>query len=219
MELKDADYYKAYKKWQRLSGVFDCFVHTTSFATLKEYPGFTLHVISSEQDGRSVRIMEFVKEQMGPQTLFFIDLPLLEALKHSLYLNQELQIMPVLTARHMNHPYGLVGGQDIISALIIDNAYKEAANPNGYAFLLDSERYSDYADDIFKMKFNNQYEISEYDVPTIEMLLEYNYSKIVFIYDNQLKEDIDEYKNYLITENFNVVCFNVSSSEETAANG
>ena len=217
--LRDINIIEIYKKWQYLSHMFECFVHSTSFATLKNYPDFEITKVSTEIDSPTKPILEIVKKHLCSSTLFFIDLPISRALAYVNYLNHELQLMPVLTVRHINHQYGLVGNKNIISCLIEYSSLMSTCNPAGFIFVLDSQRYSDFEDSIYITRFNNQYEITEYDLPPIEMLKEFGYSKAVFIYEDTIKEDLNEYKDYLIENELNIICYNVLTHEEIMTDG
>lgn len=207
--LKKTDSLEVYKKWQQLARKYDCFVHSTSFATLKNYPDFALKEVSTDKNGPIRATLDFVRQNLDPHTLFLIDLPLISALKYAYFMNRELGILPVLTVRHLSHPYGLVGDKDSISALIgyadliTDN---DMDSPN-YLFILDSKRNSSFAEDIYTIHFNNQYELNKHDLPSLEMLNENGISKAIILYEKSLKKDTAHYKDFLTESRIDVRCF------------
>jgi hypothetical protein len=212
--LSDINNIDIYKKWRHFSFMFECFVHSTSFATLKNYPDFELITVPYELTGQSESIIKLVTKHLSKSALFFIDLPVPKALAYVCLLNEKAKLLPVLTTRHINHEHGLVGDKNIISCLIQYSSIINVNSPEGFIFVLDSQRYSVFDDNIYKTHFNNQYEITEYDVPPIEMLKEFGYSKAVFIYEESLKEDINEYKEYLVKSDFDIICYNMLTDEE-----
>lgn len=218
-KLKDVNPFEVYKKWQSLSYMFECFVHSTSFSTLKNYPNFTLNEVTPKLNSESKAILALAKKHFSPKTLYFIDLPVHTALNHAYFLNKKLGILPVLTVRHINHEYGLIGDKVAISAMLEYSNLMEKKEPKNFVFVLDSTRYAEYEDEKYKTFFNNQYEITEYDLPPIEMLKEYGYEKVVFIFEKALKEDVGEYKNYLSQNEFDVICFDTVANEEMITNG
>lgn len=209
-QLKDIDLYHLYKKWYDGCGMFECFVHSTPFVTLKNYPDFVLNEIHFEQDEFTKEVLNIISPYVNAKTLFMIDFNAQLSLKLAYLLQKELMLKPILTFRQINHPYGLVFDQDEISSLISYSENISDINNNGFAFILDYQRYSEFCEDIYKSKFNNQYELTEYDLPVCEMLNDLGYQKVVFLYKGTLKEDVKPYIDYLQDNGIQVEKFSLN---------
>lgn len=218
--LKDFDFSEVYAKWQQLARKFGCFVHTTSFTTLKNYPNFTLDSVNTDTDSHTASILEFIQPYLDPHTLFFIDMPLASALKYAYFFNRDFKMLPVLTMRHLHHPYGLVGDKNSISALLkYTDLIGDVDEPSPmYLFILDSSRYSTFSEDVYKIQFNNQYRLTEYNLPPFDMLRENGIEKVVFLNEKAPKDDMLQYMNSLVKEDFGVVNYDIATNEVTASN-
>lgn len=80
----------------------------------------------------------------------------------------------------------------------------EPSKVEAYAFILDNNRYNENIDIDNPMLFNNQYEITEEEMPDIDVLNKLNISKASYCYNKSVKEDILGYLKYLEKDNFNV---------------
>ena len=208
--LKDIDLYHCYKKWYDGCGVFECFVHSTPFVTLKNYPDFILNDVCFEQDKFTKEVLNTISPYLNSNTLFMIDFNPQLSLKSAYILQKHLLLKPILTYGQINHPYGMIFDEDAISSLVSYSENITAVNNNGYVFVLDYLRYSNFSEDIYKSKFNNQYEVTEYDLPVFEMLNDLGYQQFVFLYQGILKEDIKPYLDYLQEKGIQVVKFNLN---------
>jgi len=203
--LKDVDLYQLYKKWYDGCGAFECFVHSTPFVTLKNYPDFILNDICLEQDKFTQEVLNIIAPYMNPNTLFMIDFDAQLSLKLAYNLQKSFLLKPILTFGQINHPYGMVFDEDAISSLISCSENVTDIHNNGFVFILDYLRYSEFSEDIYKSKFNNQYEVTEYDLPVFEMLNDLGYQQVIFLYQGILKEDIKPYTDYLQESGIQVV--------------
>jgi len=205
--LKDIDLYQLYKKWYDGCGVFECFVHSTPFVTLKNYPDLMLKDICFEQDKFTQEVLNIISPYMNPKTLFMIDYNAQLSLKLAYHLQKNFLLKPILTFGHINHPYGLIFDEDTICSFISCSENITDIHNNGFVFILDYLRYSEFSEDIYKSKFNNQYEVTEYDLPVFEMLNDLGYQQVVFLHQGILKEDIKPYLDYLQKNGIQVVKF------------
>jgi len=208
--LMDIDLYHLYKKWYDGCGAFECFVHSTPFVTLKNYPDFVLKDVCFEQDKFTEEVSDIISQHINPRTLFMMDFNAQLSLKAAYILQERSALKPILTFRQINHPYGLVFDEDAISSLIYYSEKITDRNNNGFIFVLDYLRYSEFSEDIYKTKFNNQYEITEYDLPVCEMLNDLDYQQVVVLYQGTLKEDIKLYTDYLQENGIQVVMFHLN---------
>lgn len=112
-------------------------------------------------------------------------------------LQNSLKIKPILTFNAILHPYGFVQGEDFISNLITYGEKICDIKTEGYIFILDNGRYISDSTGTEENYFNNQYETTEEDMPSYELLKELNFANVVYIYKTSIKEDISCYFDYL----------------------
>lgn len=201
--LKDIDMYKIYLKWRNNSNRFECFVKSTPFVSLKHYTDFRLEEMSISPSIHKIHdeIYNIISKYDLNTTLFILDTNELSIVKIG-FLLQVHNIKPILTFNFMFHPYGAIGSKNFISNLVYFGERLNINEVKGYIFLLDNERYSDEEDiHLNENTFNNQYEITEEDLPTMEFLKEIKYTSCVYIYSNKIKEDINCYLDYLNSNN------------------
>lgn len=202
--LKEVNLQQIYGKWYRETGVFRCFFRSTNFVSLKHFPDFELPPVCFESP-LLTRLVDEVANHDWQNTLFMIDLPGELAVTAAFLLGKYHQLKPVLTFNNILHPFGLVGSQQYISSLLQCGEMLEEYQPKGFVLVLDQLRYGEYDAAALRQFFNNQYEITDYDVPALEMLQALNYEKVVYLYQNAVKEDIDLYLQYLMDGNFSVL--------------
>lgn len=197
--LKDFELYPIYLKWRENTNAFECFLKSTTFVSLKNYPNFALEELFISEEDNIVynRIKEILDLQDTSNTLLILDVPGHLSVLLGYLLQNNLNIKPILTLNQLFHPYGLVGNQKLISNLLICGNKLNSIDPKGYIFILDSGRYLLESDGTEENFFNNQYETTEEDMPSVELLKELNYSKAVYIYLDDIKEDINCYLDYL----------------------
>jgi len=197
--LKDFELYPIYLKWRESTNAFECFLKSTAFVSLKNYPNFTLEELSISEEENIVynKVKAIIASQNTSNTLFLLDVPGHLSVLLGYLLQNNLNIKPVLTLNHLFHPYGLVGSEKLISNLLVYGNKLTSINPEGYIFILDSGRYLLQSDGTEENFFNNQYETTEEDMPSIDLLKELSYSKAVYIYIDEIKEDINCYLDYL----------------------
>ena len=202
--LKDYDVRKIYRRWREGTGPFRCFFRATNFVSLKHYPDFPVSGVPVDQDPFYHKIDAIVLLCDPKTTLMIMDFPALEGIKTAYLLHKYRRIKTVLTFNSPLHPFGLVGGQDYIGYLLGYGELIEHIEPIGYAFLLDQNRFADYTAEDLHRSFNNQYELTDEDLPNLEMLTHLGFSRILYIYSGKEKEDINEYLKYLGEHEFAV---------------
>ena len=138
-----------------------------------------------------------------------LDLPAVKSLSASLLLNHDYDLRPVLTLRQLFHPQGIVGGEVEISALLLFGLRLHSGEPKGFVFVLDSDRHLEYDNEIFATKFNNQYKLSIYDLPTLKMLRDGGFTKLVLMHSGALKRDVADYVGSMRIDGFNACTIRV----------
>ncbi|QAA34800.1 hypothetical protein [Clostridium manihotivorum] len=195
MNRTELDIYKVYDSWQKDLEGFQCYLKVTPFATLKNYNDFSLSdEVSPSLD--NIKIFNRIKKFFSSNALYIIDFDSSTALDLALLLNNEAFVKPILSFNHIFHPFGIVGDESMAEKLLLYSDKLKVIKPKAYCFILDKERYQeDYLVDY--MKFNNQYEITEEELPPVEVLQELKVSKVVYISKEFVKEDVKYYLEYL----------------------
>ncbi|MCX7920595.1 MAG: hypothetical protein N3B21_01015 [Clostridia bacterium] len=203
--LKDIDLYKVYSNWSQGTGVFRCFFRATNFVSLKHYPDFELTGVLPGENALNKGVYPVIDAYNPSNTLFILEMPGIQAVETAFLLQKEKGLKPILTFNGIMHPYGLIGSKDYISRLVGCGEFLENTDLKGYVFVLDQQRYAEYSEEEQRKFFNNQYELTEEDLPPLEMLKELNFERVVYIGLGELKEDIDSYLTYLIENGFPVI--------------
>lgn len=196
-ELCEVDFYEIYRKWQAGAKEFKCFIRSTNFVSLKNYPNFTLNEITSNEDDGFYEFLNIIDKYKSEESIFLLDISAFESMRLGYLLNKNKNFKSIITFKNPLHPYGLIGNKKYINALI---NYAEIVNSNefkGYIFILDYDRYGCYSDDELKQFFNNQYELNYEDLPNVKMLDALHYKNVIYISENQIKEDVQQYLIYL----------------------
>lgn len=205
-KLNDINTYDLYTKWSSGSGVFRCFFRTTGFVSLKHYENFILTDIVTESFDYE-RLFSVVDMYPLQDTVFVIDFPDNDAVKAAFMLQKHRKLKAILTFNNVLHPFGIVGSREYISSLV-SCGYElepEEMEFSGFVFVLDWLRFGQYSDEELRGNFNNQYELTDGDLPPVDMLKELNYKKLVYICRETVKEDVGSYLDYLDSEGITVV--------------
>jgi hypothetical protein len=208
--LKEFDLLEIYKKWSEGLGPFRCFLRATNFVSLKHYPDFKLSEVELTEGKNFKLLKSIIKEFEIGNTIYLVDIPAYEGIKLGFYIQKLLNIKPILVLNNPLHPYGIVGDKEYISRLIGYGELLEKSEPTGYAFILDNCRYKECSEDELKKYFNNQYELTEDDLPYHYMLEELGFKRVVYVYRENMKEDISYYLEYLKANNIEVVYRNAN---------
>ncbi|MDP4089867.1 MAG: hypothetical protein Q8930_11430 [Bacillota bacterium] len=210
MNLRDIDAVELYHSWLYNTGCFECFVRTGPFTSLKHYRDFELtEPCTGITDSVKEDVLEIVKRYDLKSTLFVLDMPDSVCLTAGAFLNNEACIKPILVLNFLLHDFGLVGSRDFVNALVGCGLALKKAAPEGYAIILDYNRFLDFTPEELLKGFNNQYEITDEDVPDVPMLKVLGYETLVYISMGEVKEDMKYYLEYLEQESIGVAKFNI----------
>lgn len=211
MKLSEIDFYKVYRKWIDDLDAFKCFFRSINFVSLKHFPDFQLSNVPEDGGNYFETINSYLKKYSFNDTLFIIDINGNEAIRTAYFTRKMLSLAPVMVFNGVLHPFGLIGDKTYISHLIGYGMQNEKINKKGYLIVLDSNRYNEYSDDELKENFNNQYELGEEDLPSIEMLELFGYKKIVYIYENNVKEDLECYLDHFSQSSIDIEKIDLSN--------
>ncbi|NPV92991.1 MAG: hypothetical protein HPY50_19665 [Firmicutes bacterium] len=202
--LKQQDLRVIYRSWAQGAGPFECFVRKPNFVSLQHYPDFELQPVPQTESRLYKDVRSLVKGAESG-SLFLIETSAAEGIRLGYLLQQRMRVKPILTFGSPLHPYGIVGGERYISALLGYGRLLTPIDPVGYAFILDRQRYREkLSRRMLRQRFNNQYELSQDDLPSIEMLKHLGYQKLVAISRHEPKIDLLSYLQYLRDNHFKV---------------
>lgn len=209
MNLHEIDLRKLYKIWKADLGPFQGFFRSTPFVSLQTYDDFVLedepkNETSIEYDRKDYsgkfnkKVLDNIIENCNENNFLIIDLPINEILDLALILNNEYLIKPILNINLLFHPFGIIGNNDNINKLINNGFKLKKLNANKFVMLIPYDRYDEKLN-TKKLcdKLNNQYGIGEEDLPYVSLLKELNYSKIIVLTQEKVKEDINNYINFI----------------------
>lgn len=201
MKLKDINILELYHNWCKGSGHFEAFVRSGPFVSLKYFDDIEIET-PIEKNKDIFNILEKYID-LEEKALIIIDIDGTSAMEIGYKLNTEFNLWPIITFNFLLHPYGLVGDKEFISSLIHYGNLLKSDDISDVVILLDYNRFNDSEIEEVKLKntFNNQYEFSEEDLPNVEMLISLNYKKVVYFCDNNEKEDVKYYLEYLKNNN------------------
>lgn len=197
MYLHEIDFQDIFRKWAEGAGPFRCFIRKTNFVSLKHYDSFLLKPV----DKRKSRLYKYVcpdLSSMSGRHLAVFDIPAVAGMRLGYLVQKHLRKKPVLTYSSPLHSHGMVGGRNYVNALVGYGEALEKVNPQGYIFILDCRRYLQRVSRRTLMnKFNNQYELTADDLPSIEMLKALDYSEVSFYHRGRVLDDSRAYLQYL----------------------
>lgn len=197
INLSAYDLKKAYRKWHEAAGIFRCFVRASNFVSLKHYSDFALEQSSGENAGFVRKVSDAVSKYHTEDTIVFIELPDVVAIEAAIESYKRNNIAPIITFNGLLHPEGIVGSKAYISSLLKSSEELNGAQTQGYAFILDSNRFGDFGSEVLRRQFNNQYELSEEDLPSWEALTDLGYKNVLHLGTGDMKEDMEAYFEYL----------------------
>lgn len=196
MNLQEIDLRKVYRLWKSDLGPFQGFFRSTPFVSLQTYDNFTL----SEENinNYNEKVLNIILENCNENNFLILDASIDEILDLALILNNEHSIKPILNINLLFHPFGIIGSKKNINRLITNGLKLKKINPEKFAMLIPYNRYNDeLKSEDLSNKLNNQYGIGEDDLPNVDMLKELGYSKIIILTENDIKEDLKDYVNYI----------------------
>lgn len=208
----------SYDNWRRNSGIFECYVKSTTLASLTTLDLSKVkldeYIDINPANRYTFEGLKSIIANKFNNAFFISDLEAEENLDFSIMMNNDLKIKPILSFNHIAHDYGFIGNPAIHNK-IVNYSYKflDIKEVQSYCFILDNGRYRDNDDYLDPLVFNNQYEITEEELPHIEVLKMVNVENLIFIYRKRIKEDIQKYLDYLKDENINITFINLDNEE------
>jgi len=195
--LLQIDLPDVFAHWVQGAGPFTCFVRKTNFVSLKHYRDFALRPVPIKA-GRLYKYLLPRLERLEPDHLVLLDIPAVEGIRLGYLLQERLRLKPILTFVSPLHTHGLVGGDRYVNALIAYGLLLNPVKPQGFVLILDNQRYlSTVSQGLLRRKFNNQYELTSDDLPSLEMLKALGYSRVTLYHWGEPKEDVGAYLQYL----------------------
>lgn len=195
--LEQIDLPDLYARWLQGADYFACFVRKTNFVSLKHYRDFVLRPVTLQPSRLYKYLLPHLK-QLDSDHLILLDIPAVEGMRLGFLLQNRLRLKPILTYVSPLHAHGLVGGDRYVNALIGYGHLLKPVVPQGFVFILDSQRYkSTVSQRLLRLKFNNQYELSADDLPSLEMLRALEYKRVTLYRWGETKDDVAAYLHYL----------------------
>lgn len=208
-KLSQVDLLQNYRNWRQGTGVFECFCRATPFVSLQHYPDVELVLSPPEPPENSGQLEAFAAQYTDGQTLPVIDLPGELGVRCAYHLQTTLALKPVLLFNNPQHYKGLVGNRDFINTLLaVGENLEPLGQPRGFVFILDYNRYSNYPDHAYREFFNNQYELTEEDLPETELLNFCGINRLAILSALPLKEDLQNYLQYIQAQGLKVLIEN-----------
>jgi hypothetical protein len=203
--LKDYDPYDVYKKWYGAEGYFSCFFRSTPFVSLKHYPDFVINKSGEDITLLKNEIIKSIECYDLKNSLIFVEVPVEKSIETAFHLYNEKALKPVFTFNNIYHIHGIIGTMGEIGLLMELGKQLKEKDTLGWAFFIDSRRYGEERPEILRKFFNNQYELTYDDLPSAEMLKDLKYERIVYIYAEDIKEDLDYYLKYIDENGLEVI--------------
>ena len=161
----------------------------------KTYPNFKLNSLSNIKE-ENIKRLNKIESLLGENSIIILDLSFNNSLEIGRVLNNRFKSHIILTMNFLFNKFGVVGNLDNISNLINTSKTLEKGRGNIYTFILDNNRFLDNNPKLNKYQFNNQYEVTDEDLPSLEVIKRYGFNKVLIVTDN-IKEDLNGYLNYL----------------------
>ncbi len=204
LRLADIDLKELYTRWVEGAGPFTCFVRKTNFVSLKHYADFDLQPVAVRKS-LLFKELQLQLQQLAAGRLMLFDIPAVDGMRLAYLMQNYLDIKPILTYISPLHSQGLVGGNRYVNALVAYGFLLKPIEPRAYVFILDSQRYrSELSPQILRRRFNNQYELTADDLPSVEMLMTLGYSQVSLYHQEACKDDMVAYLQYLKDNNIAV---------------
>ncbi|MDF2504336.1 hypothetical protein [Clostridium sp.] len=186
-------YYNLYKEFYVNAGIMSCFVKSLIFVSVVNMSNLSIN--------ENVQIdISKIKSFENEDDLIILDIPANVGLEYAYKYKDKYTIIPDFNM--VCHDFGIVKSNSILRNLTLFSDI-DLKNNDKYMIILDSNRYKDIEIDNIN-EYNNQYEITEEDLPELEMIKLLKLNNISYIYDKKIKEDIGEYLNYLKANKVNI---------------
>lgn len=201
-------YYNLYKKFYLNAGVMSCFVKSLPFVS-----AVNIDKLDINEDVQADNLK--IKSLKNEEDLIILDIPADEGLEYGYKYKDKYTIIPDFNM--VCHDFGIVESKSILKKLTLFSDV-DLENFDKYMIILDSNRYRDVEINNIN-EYNNQYEITDEDLPEIKMIDFLKINSISYIYDEKVKEDIEDYLNYLKDNNVSVNISKLNKREELKSNG
>ncbi|MFT8315026.1 MAG: hypothetical protein ABF633_12410 [Clostridium sp.] len=194
-------YYNVYKNFYLNAGIMSCFVKSLPFVSAVN--------LSDLNIGTKVELdISKIKALKTEDNLIILDIPAELGMEYAYNYRDKYTIIPDFNM--VCHDFGIVKSKPLLERLTLFSDIK-LKNTDRYMIILDSNRYRDI--EINNMnEYNNQYEVTEEELPELEILEFLKINTVSYIGSDNVKEDIAEYLNYLkankITVNIEYVNLN-----------
>ncbi|AJG97065.1 normocyte-binding protein [Clostridium beijerinckii] len=196
MYLQDIDLRKVYRIWKSNLGPFQGFFRSTPFVSLQTYDNFILKEENTCQCNQGT--LNIIVENCSENNFLIVDLPIDEILDLAFLLNNEYFIKPILNVNLLFHPFGIIGTKENINKLINNGLNLKKISTEKFVMLIPYDRYNDnWKIDDLKDKLNNQYGISDDDLPSADILKILGYTKITILTINKIKDDLQDHINFI----------------------
>lgn len=229
MLKSQVDLYEVYEKWTNGLEKYKCYFKATPLASLKQCEDFEIK--EAEFSNEAKLLYEEFQRHSGVKDnktgenkadtyteadvsignknmLYIFDMPAIDGIDLAVILNNKLKIKPILVFNHICHDFGIVGSREFINKLISSSSKLQATNGTSFAFMLDYDRYKT---EEFNRRdyFNNQYELTEEDLPPLEILKELSIDSFTVFLKGTMKEDLKDYLLYLEKGNIDINIHNL----------
>jgi hypothetical protein len=190
--------YEVYENWRSGLGKFKWNLISTPFASSK-------HIVKDlifDDDLKKKTIddilddcsKDLIVNQKEDEIIIF-DFDGERSLDLAFNLNKEYMINPILIFAHIFHSNGIVGTKDMLNKLI-KYSYGLKNESSKYGIFLDYDRFRDKEYNS-REYFNNQYRLTEEEMPYIEDFIKAGIDKVTVICQAPIKIDIKEYIDYI----------------------
>lgn len=203
--MNNINMYEVYENWRSRLGKFKWNLISTPFASSK----YLVKEMNFNEDINSKTTDEilddFLKDliiKQKEEEIYIFDIEGERSLDLAFNLNKEYMINPILIFAHIFHSNGIVGSKDMLNKLI-KYSYGLKNESSKYGIFLDYDRFSDkeYSP---KEYFNNQYRLTEEEMPYVEDFIKAGINKIIVISKSSIKIDLKEYIDYLKSSELNL---------------
>ena len=190
--------YEVYENWRSGLGKFKWSLVSTPFASSKHMVKNLILDDDLKKKTIDDILDDFSKDLIVNQKedeIIIFDFDGGRSLDLAFNLNKEYSINPILIFAHIFHSNGIVGSKDMLNKLI-KYSYGLKNESSKYGIFLDYDRFSDREYNP-REYFNNQYRLTEEEMPYIEDFIRAGIDKVTVISQGPIKIDINEYIDYI----------------------
>lgn len=190
--------YEVYENWRSGLGKFKWSLVSTPFASSKHMVKNLILDDDLKKKTIDDILDDFSKDLIVNQKedeIIIFDFDEGRSLDLAFNLNKEYMINPILIFAHIFHSNGIVGSKDMLNKLI-KYSYGLKNESSKYGIFLDYDRFSDREYNP-REYFNNQYRLTEEEMPYIEDFIRAGIDKVIVISKAPIKIDIKEYIDYI----------------------